>query len=54
MEYKTNENIDDEVDKDELYELDKTILDENKVRKIASERELKNIYDIKITNDMNF
>ena len=41
MEDETHENIDDEVGEDELYELYKLILDENKWRKRAFENELK-------------
>ena len=47
VKYETHDNIDDEVDEDELYELDKMSLDEKKLRNLAFERKLKYIYDIK-------
>ena len=49
----THDNIDDKVDEDELYNLDKTILDENKQREGVFERKLIMIYDIKRPNSMN-
>ena len=53
MKDETHDNIDDKVDEDELYNLDKTILDENKQREGVFERKLKMIYDIKRPNSMN-
>ena len=53
MKNEKHENIDDEVDEDDLYELDKLRLDENKRFKCEFKIELKNINDIKILNSMN-
>ena len=46
----TQKNIDDEVDKYELHELDKLSFDENKWCKHAFENKLKNIYVLKGLN----
>ena len=53
VEDETHENIDDEFDEYELYELDKDSYDENKWHKHEFEIELKTIYNTKIPNDMN-
>ena len=53
MKDETHENIDDEVDEDELYELDKLSLDEKKWGNRAFESEMKIIYDINRLNGMN-
>ena len=53
MKYETNEKIDDEVDEDGLYEIEKNILYEKKWRKRVFECKLKYIYDIKRLDDMN-
>ena len=50
MKYETHENIDDEVDEDELYKIDKISLDGKEWRKRAFESKIKNIYDIKMQN----
>ena len=47
MKDETHENIDAEVNEDELYDLDKTSIDEKEWRKHAFESELDYIYDIK-------
>ena len=53
MKYETHDNIDDEVNEYELYELDKMSLDEKELRKRAFESEIKNICNIKIQNGKN-
>ena len=52
MKYETHENIDDEVDEDDLYNIEKMRPDEKLWRKRAFEIKLKNTYDIKIPNVM--
>ena len=52
MKDETHENIDDEVDEDDLYKIDKMSLDETLWHKRAFEIKLNNIYDIKIPNGM--
>ena len=54
MEYETHENIDDEINEDELYEIDKISLDEKYWRKRVFESVLKSIYQTKRPNGMNF
>ena len=53
VEDKTREKINDEVDEDEIYELDKISLNENKWRDFAFDSEPNFIYDTKIMNDLN-
>ena len=52
MKDETNENIDDEVDEDDIYNIYKMSLDDTLWRQHAFERKLKYIYDIKIPNGM--
>ena len=52
MKDETHDNIDDEVDEDELYEIYKMSLDEKRWRKCAFESELKDIYYIKRPDGM--
>ena len=47
VKYESQENIDDEGNEDDLYDLDKMSLDEKEWRKHAFESELEYIYDIK-------
>ena len=54
MKHETHENIDDEFNEDDLYKLDKRCLDEKELRNRVFERKLKNTYDIKRPNDMNY
>ena len=54
VEDETHDNIDDKVNEDDLYELDKIILDEKKWRNCTFESELKNTYAMKRPNGMNF
>ena len=53
MKDETHENIHDEINEDEQYELDKLSLDKNTWRKRAFERKHKIVYDIKISKSMN-
>ena len=53
VEDETHDNINDEVGKYDLNEIDKTCLDEKKGRKRAFESKLKIIYDMKKPNGMN-
>ena len=53
MKDETHQNIHMEVDKYELYELDKMILDEKHCYKRVFESKLKYIFDIKRPNGMN-
>ena len=46
VKYETRENIDDEIDKDKLYKIDKMILDDKEWRKREFERKIKYIYYI--------
>ena len=54
MEDKTHDNINDEVDDDELYELDKLSLHENNWTKHTFERKLKIICYIYRPNVINY
>ena len=53
VKYETQENIDDEVDEDDLYDIDKIILDTKNWRKRVFESKILYIYDIKRSNGMN-
>ena len=50
MKDETHEKIDDEVDEDDLYKLDKVNLDEKEWLKRVFEIGIENIYDKKIQN----
>ena len=54
MDDQIHKNIDNKVNEDELYNLDKISLDNNKKGKRAFERKLKTIYDTNRPNGMNF
>ena len=54
MKYETHDNIDENVDEDYLYKIDKISLDYKYWHKRAIESEIKNIYDIKRPNGMSF
>ena len=53
MEDETHENINDEINEEELYEIDRLSIDENKLCKHAFESGIKIIYDMKRLNGMN-
>ena len=53
MKYETRYNIDDKVDEDDLYKIDKICLDEKTYDKRAFESELINIYDTKKRKGLN-
>ena len=54
VKYESQENIDDEGNEDDLYDLDKMSLDEKERRKRAFEIKLKNMYAIKRSNSFNY